>query len=414
MDRSEFYAEAEAGSTGPLQGVRILEATNYGPGPMCGMVLCDYGAESIKIDMPGSGDPIRQIAPFVPGDDPLENSCWHLTLNRAKKGITLDIRTEAGQALFRELAAKVDIVIESFTPGTMAKWHIGYEDLIKVKPDLIYVAISAFGQFGPLHTKKGFDPHAQAMGGMMSVTGERDGRPLRCGFAIVDNMCAWQGAMAAMAALHYRKQTGCGQFIDASLADVTLYASDVNLMGAPNERYIAKRMGNATLGGVPINSYLCRDKRFIFINAAIDPHWVRLCKLMGREDMIEDPRFSTMGARSKHLDLVDAAIGQWAASVPLADALRLLDAEGVTAGPIMDFDEIINFPHYLERESIAEVEHPRYGTLKMNGVAPKFSLTPAHIRGPAPRIGEHNTTVYAAELGLSAERIQALQKQRVI
>lgn len=414
MDRKEFYAEALADSVGPLEGVRILEATNYGPGPMCGMVLCDYGAESIKIDMPGSGDPARQLPPFVSNEEPLENSCWHLTLNRGKKSITLDIRTEAGQALFRELAAKVDIVIESFTPGTMAKWHIGYDDLVKVKPDIIYVAISAYGQYGPLHTKKGFDPHAQAMSGMMSVTGERNGRPLRCGFAIVDNMCAWHGAMAAMAALHYRKLTGRGQFIDASLADVTLYASDVNLMGAPNQRYVSQRLGNATLGGVPINSYLCQDQRFIFINAAIDPHWVRLCKLMGREDMITDPRFATMGARSKHLDLVDAAIGAWAATVPLAEALRLLDAEGVTAGPIMDFEEIIDFPHYLERESIATIDHPHYGSLKINGVSPKFSLTPARVRAPAPRLGEHNVAIYGKELGLADDRIHALQQQHVI
>lgn len=414
MNRGEFYAGAEIASAGPLQGVRILEATNYGPGPMCGMVLCDYGAESIKIDMPGEGDPIRQVPPFVVESDPLEASCWHLTLNRAKKGITLDIRTGAGQALFRELASKVDVVIESFTPGTMAKWHIGYEDLVKVKPDLIYVAISAFGQFGPLHMKKGFDTHAQAMGGMMSVTGERDGQPLRTGFPIVDQMCAWQGAIAAMAALHFRKQTGRGQFIDASLADVTLYVSDINLMGAANARYVAKRLGNATIGGVPINSYLCKDGRYIFINAALDPHWIRLCRLMGREDMVEDPRFSTMGARSKNLDLVDAAVGQWVASVTVDEALRMLEADGVTAGPVLEFPEIINYPHFLERESVVEVEHPRYGTLKMNGVSPKFSLTPAYIRGPAPRLGEHNNVVYATELGLPAERLRELQEQRVI
>jgi len=389
MRKAEFYAEALEDCPGPLEGVRVLEATNYGPGPMCGMVLADYGAESIKVEMPGSGDPARQLPPFVePGAAP-EASCWHQSLNRGKKSITLDIRTPKGQQLFRKLAAQSDIVIESFTPGTMDKWNLGYRDLLAVKTDIIYVSISAFGQFGPLHTRKGFDPIAQAMGGMMNMTGERGGRPLRSGFAIVDNMCAWQGAMAAIAALHYRRASGRGQHIDAALADVTLYCSDIGLMGEANANYRAKRLGNATDAGAPLNTYRCGDGRYLFINAAVDSHWARLCELMDRPELATDPDYAGFGARARNLDAVDAAVGAWAASLTLDEALTRLDETGVTAGPVMDFDEI------------------------MNGVSPKFSLTPGRIRSAAAALGEDNDEVWG-QLRLSGEEQAALHDDGVI
>ncbi len=410
MTADEFYAQA-ATDTGPLVGVRVLDASAYGPGPLCGQVLADLGAEVIKIDLPGSGDPARDIPPYVSSDPAQrkEASVWHLTFNRGKKGITLDIRKPEGQALFKRLVALSDVVIESFTPGTLAGWGLGYDDLKAVKPDVVLVSISAFGQFGSWSSRKGFDPMAQAMAGMMQVTGELGGRPLRSGNATVDHMCAWHGAIAAIAALHHRDATGEGQWLDVSLADVTLYTTDLHLMGAANAGYETKRLGNATDSGAPFNAFRTSDGQWIFINAALDAHWKRLCPLMGRDDLTG----LDYSGRMADWQAIDAMVADWAASQPLAELLALLDGAGITCAPIASFEQILAEPHYRERGSVTEFDHPVFGTLTSYGPCPKFSVSPTRIRAPAPRMGEHNAQVYGA-LGLAASDLDALRTAGVV
>lgn len=412
MTRDDFY-DPNPDADGPLAGLRVLDVSAYGPGPLCGQVLADLGAEVIKIDLPGSGDPARDIPPFVSKDKAQrkEASVWHLTFNRGKKGITLDIRKPEGQALFKQLTAKVDVVLESFTPGTLDGWGLGYAALKTVNPAVIVVSISAFGQFGPWSSRKGFDPMAQAVAGMMQVTGERGGRPLRSGNATVDHMCAWHGAMGAMAALWHRAQTGEGQWVDVALADVALYSSDLHLMGAANAGYETTRLGNATDSGAPFNTYLSRDGHWVFINAALDAHWTRLCQVMNRADLIEKPM--SYLERCQRWEEVDAWVAAWAAERTAADVLATLDAAGITCGPVASFEDILAEPHYRERDTVTQMHDPDFGPLTTYGPCPKFSVSPARIRASAPRMGQHNAQVYG-ELGLNDAAQEALKSGGVV
>ncbi|MFZ5492919.1 MAG: CaiB/BaiF CoA transferase family protein [Pseudomonadota bacterium] len=410
MTEQDFY-DTDGLDEGPLAGVRVLDVSAYGPGPLCGQVLADLGADVIKIDLPGSGDPARDIPPFVSPDKAQrkEASIWHLTFNRGKRGITLDIRQPEGQALFKRLTAKVDVVIESFTPGTLEGWNLGYATLKAVNPGVILVSISAFGQFGPWSSRKGFDPMAQAVAGMMQVTGERDGRPLRSGNATVDHMCAWHGAMGAMAALWHRSETGEGQWVDAALADVTLYSSDLHLMGAANAGYEARRMGNATDTGTPFNTYRSADGHWVFINAAIDPHWKRLCELMGRQDLAG----MSYGERCQRFDEVDGLAAAWAAQRSAKDILGALDGAGITCGPVATFDEILAEPHYRARGTVTQMQDPDFGPLTTYGPCPKFSVSRTRIRSSAPRMGQHNAEVYG-DLGLNPAALDTLKAAGVV
>lgn len=413
MKKQEFYKHARTDSRGPLEGIKVLEATNFGAGPICGMVLVDLGATSIKCEMPGAGDPVRQMYPYLQNDR-VEGSTWYQTFNRGKQTITLDFRQPEGRELFKRLASEADVVVENFTPGTMAKWGLGYADIAAVKPDIVYVSISGFGQFGSLSTKKGFDPIAQAMAGMMHCTGEKNGPPLRAGPAIADNMTGWHGAMGAMAALLHRNRTGEGQHVETALTDTILYTTDVGIMGAANCNYNQTRNGSTIDSGAPFNTFLTKDGHYIFINAAYNAHWVRLCELMGRPDLITDPRTSEYAARGDNRDFVTGVVAAWAATQTVDEAMRQLDEQEVTAGPVLDFQQILELPHYRERDAIVEIEHPKFGRLTHYGVPTKYSRTPAQPKGHSPLIGEHNDLVYRRQLGLSEAEIAELKQKKVI
>lgn len=414
MSAADFYARADRQSPGPLAGVRVLEATNYGAGPFCGMVLADFGARSIKIEPPGSGDPVRQIPPFVGGQRGTEHSAWYLSINRNKQAITLDLRKPEGQAIFRELAAQSDIVVENYAPGVMARWGLDYASLAKDLPGLIYVSVSGFGQFGPLAHRKGFDPVAQAMSGLMSVTGEPDGRPLRAGFAFADDLSGWLGAMGAMAALHHRHRTGEGQHVDSSLVDAILYASDMGIMGAANAGYIWPRQGAGTDTAAPLSSYPCQGGRYVFVHAVFDKAWEALCEAMGRPDLKTDPRTASIAARGAHIPFVNEVVGAYTAARTVEQVVDEAERTGFIAAPILDFGEVAREEHFLAREGVAQVDHPLHGPLKLQGVSPKFSRTPARVRTPAARMGEHNQAVYGEMLGYSAQRMAALHEAGVI
>lgn len=410
MQRDDFFAEQET-DAGPLEGLRVLEATAYGPGPLCGQVLCDLGAESIKIDLPGSGDPARHIPPFVSTEPEqrIEASVWHLTFNRGKRCITLDIRQPRGQDLFRQLVRRSDVLIESFTPGTMDAWGLGYDALSALQPGLIYLSISAFGQFGPWRERKGFDPMAQAMSGLMHVTGEPGGGPLRSGNATIDHMAAWHGAMGVMAALHHRDATGEGQWLDVGLTDVALYCSDINIMGAAGADYHMQRLGNAVDAAAPFDGYPSADGRHLFVNAAIDAHWARLCNLMQREDLLP----LSYAERLQRRDEINAVVGAWIGKQPLETALAQLDEAGITCGPVLEFGDILEHPHFRERGSITTMADADFGDLTTYAPGPKLSRSPARIRGSAPRLGADNEAVYGS-LGLDDRDREGLREDKII
>ena len=416
MDRTQFYKNARSDMNGPLTGVRVLEATNFGAGPICGMVLSDLGAESIKCELPGSGDPIRSWPPFVGDSDgkDLWSGVWGLTFNRGKRSVTLNFREPEGQALFRRLAAQADIVVENFTPGTMAGWGLAYQDLKAIKEDLIYVSVSGFGQFGPLTSKRGLDPIGQAMGGSMAATGERGGQPLRVGYAIADNMSGWLGALGAAAALYYRRRSGRGQWVDSSLIDAMLLQTDVKLMGVANAGMQVERTGNGIDIGAPLDTFRCGDDRYLFIHALYDPHWRRLCGALERPDLIEDERTRDWNGRAGNIDFVNQVIGDWTAQRSLEDAVTALDAAEVTCGPVMSFPDILAAAHYRERDAVVELSHPGYGPLAHYGSPAKFSRTPAGPRAVAPALGQDNDAIFGDLLGVSAEEQTALRERGVI
>jgi crotonobetainyl-CoA:carnitine CoA-transferase CaiB-like acyl-CoA transferase len=413
MKKEEFYKEALPNSRGPLEGVQVLEATTTQAGPVAGAILVDLGAVSIKVDAPVSGELGRHIPPLLDIPNKMEASTYYQTLNRGKKGITLALNKPEGQEIFRQLAKKMDVIIQNYKPGTMEKWGLGYQDIRKLNPNIIYVSLSGYGQFGPYRHKPGYDPIGQAMSGFMSITGFPDGPPMKSGGALADNLSGWQGAIGTLAALYYRSQTGKGQHVETSLVDAMLGISDWGIMMAANLDMLWERKGNA-YGPVGLDPVVkCKDD-YICLLVALDSHWAKLCKIMGREDLIEDPRTKTLSDRAQHPELVNGVIADWAKERTASEAVKILEEADLAVSPILNFKQIIEDKHIQERDMIAEVEHPLAGKLKLYGVPTKYSLTPAFVKGPAPMFGQHNEEIYGGLLGLSKEKIEELKNKGII
>ncbi|MBI1987121.1 MAG: CoA transferase [Nitrospinae bacterium] len=413
MKKEEFYREARSDMTGPLQGVRVLEATTSQAGPIAGTVLADLGANVIKIDLPEMGDIMRHLPPFIEGAPKLNSSCYHLSINRNKKNISLAINRPAGQEVFRKLAAKMDVIVQNFKPGTMDKWGLGYEAIKKIKPDIVYVSVSGFGQFGPNHQKPGYDPVGQAIGGLMNVNGYADGPPTRTGNAMADNITGWQGAIGALAALHHRQMTGEGQHVDVCLVDSILYTSDYGVMAASNAGFNWKRMGSGNPAGGPCDVYRCKDG-YVFILVLIDSHHKRFWPLIGRPELYQDPRMQTPVARAQNLPFINQVVGEWTQDKTVEEVVRQLEEAQLVVTPIFDFPQIVRNEHLREREMVTEVEYPDVGKLTIYGVAAKFSRTPCKVRTHAPAIGQHNEEVFGELLDLGAEELAQLQQGKII
>jgi crotonobetainyl-CoA:carnitine CoA-transferase CaiB-like acyl-CoA transferase len=414
MTRDEFYREAHADSRGPLAGYRVLEVTQAVAGPVVGTVFADLGADVLRCELPGLGDMTRWMDPFLDaGRDP-NAACWHMSVNRGKRAVTLDIRTPDGQAIFRDLARDTDVLVENFTPGSMDELGLGYAAIREVNPAIVYVSVSGFGQWGPLSGMRGVDTVAQAVSGMMSMNGVVGGDPLISTANLVDHLTGWQGAIGAMAALLHRHKTGEGQYIDVALADTAIYASDQRIMAAHNADKQWPRMGNSIDMGAPMNCYRCKDGGYVYLFAILDTLWPRVCTVIGREDLIADPRCKGMRDRAQNRQFVDQVTAAWIAGHDRDEVVRLLQAQGVSIGPVLDHAEVARYEQFLEHESVIDMQHPRYGTLRTYGVVPKFSKTPARVRGPAPDLGQHNEAVYRDELGLDAARIAALKDAGII
>lgn len=421
MKKEEFYQEAIPGARGPLEGIRILEATTAGAGPWCATFLADMGAEVIKIELPRTGDMSRQPSdPRVdlrvllnkPGLSDLDAGMLHQSINRNKKGITLDLRNPKGQAIFKDLAKNMDVILENFKPGVMDGWGLGYQDLQKVKPDLVYTSVSGYGQYGPHSFKPGYDPIGQAMSGLMSISGFPDGPPTKTGNAMADNITGWQGAMGTMAALLYRYRTGKGQHVDACLLDACLYTTSHSIMAA-STGYIQGRSGNRYANRTLTNAFACKDG-YVYLCIVIDSHWAKLCRVMGREDLIGQPRTATMALRSQNNDWLEGIVNDWLKEKTVEEVLKIMGEAALVAAPIYDFSQVIADPHIREREMVTEVEHPALGPINLYGVAPKLSRTPGKVRTPAPLLGQHNEEIYGSYLDFDSSKLEQLQAEGVI
>jgi formyl-CoA transferase len=408
MEKAAFFREARRDHPGPLAGVRVLEATTTWAGPMCGCLLADFGADVTKVEHP-AGEIARRSPPFLPGSEP-PLSFMHETVNRNKRSLALDLHGEAGRALFVRLAAQSDVVIENFRPGTADAWGIGYAAVRARRPDVIYVSISGFGQWGPDHDRLGYDPLAQAASGFLSLNGSPDGEPVKSPTFLADDLAGLHGALAALAALRHRDATGEGQHIDIALLDALLFQSTGYLtLGAMGVEL--PRLGNQFRVAAPANGYRCRDA-MIFLGVLLDSHWARLVALLGRPELAGDPRYATGLARIAHRPDVDALVAAWARERSAADALAALRAAEVPCAPVRSYAEAAADPHVRARDMLQEVER-RGARVPVTGPAAKFSRTPVRVRFAARELGADTEDVLA-ELGLSRDERRALRDAGVV
>lgn len=394
-------------NNGPLADVRVVEMGQLIAGPFCGQLLGDMGAEVIKLESPGQGDPMRD---WGRGDVRV----WWEVIARNKKSVGANLRTVKGQELARGLIASADILIENFRPGTLEKWGLAPERLLADNPKLIIVRISGYGQTGPYTKRTGFGGIAEAMGGLRHIVGEPDRPPSRVGVSIGDTLAATYGCLGALAALHHRQLTGRGQIVDTALYEAVLQVMEGLVPEYSVAGHIRERSGAILPGIAPSNVYRCRDGEFM-IAANQDSVFGRLCKAMEQEDLATDPRYATHLARGENQRELDERIETWTCTKTVEQVERLMLEYSVPAGRIYRAPEMLSDPHFKARDAITTVVHPRWGEIKMQGVFPKLSETPGRVRSLAPQtIGEHNHEVYGAVLGLSDSEIADLAAQGIV
>jgi CoA:oxalate CoA-transferase len=391
-----------------LEGVRVLDLSRVLAGPFCTMLLADMGAEVIKIEVPKKGDDSRRNPPFKNGE-----SAYYMNLNRNKKGITLNLKTQEGKEIFKELVKKADIVIENFRPGTMEKLGVGYEELKKVNPKIIYGCVSGFGHYGPYKDRAGYDIISQAMGGLMSTSGWPDGEPTRSGTAIGDVLAGLNLAVGVLAAYHHVKEGGEGQKVDVALVDSVVSAMEIINQIYLVEGRIPKPIGNRYEAVYPYDSFKAKDGSLV-IACGNDKLYGLLCKLMNREDLITDERFDTNANRIIHHKELKPIIEEWLKDKTIDEAVDMMLDTGIPAAPINTIDRIVKDPHIADaREMFVEIEHPIAGKLKVTNNAIKFSDTKTRIRTVSPLLGQHNHEVLSGLLGMSREEIEELEKKEV-
>ncbi len=405
-------------TTGALDDIRIIDLSRVLAGPYCAMLLADYGADVIKIEQPGDGDPTRAWGPpwfgaqdlsgaGAPDRSVIRESAYYLTANRNKRGMTLNLKTAAGQAIARRLIATADVVIENFLPGALAAYGLDYATLSAAQPDLIYCSITGYGQTGPYRDRPGYDFMIQAEGGVMSITGPAEGEPHKVGVAIVDISAGLYAATAILAALHHRATTGRGQWIDVALFDAQLgwlanVASNYLVSGEPPARY-----GNAHPNIVPYETFPTADGH-IAVGIGSDEQWRRFCELAGRPGLAAEPRYATNAARVAAREELIGLLREVFRERPSAEWLAALRTARIPAAPINDVPAALNDPQAAARDMVQTVAHPA-GPLPLVGPVAKLSETPAAVRSAPPLLGEH-TEVILRELGYSAEEIDELRR----
>jgi CoA:oxalate CoA-transferase len=392
-----------------LEGVRVLDFTQYLSGPHGTSVLSELGAEVIKIEMPGKGEPERQAMPMTPKRE----SYQFLSYNRGKKSITLNLKSPKGVEIAKKLAAKVDILVENFAPGGMDKLGLGYEEISKINPRIIYASISGFGQTGPRRNDVSYDVVAQAMGGLMSVTGYPDGEPLKAGVSLGDYMGGYNGVIAILAALYYRTVTGEGQAIDVSMQDgiwAMVFPDRANYF---DTLAVPKRFGNKLSSSAPFGAYNAKDG-YVVICTITDPQWQKVLQAMGREDLLGEQRYATRENRTKNMEEVDGLVQAWCKEKTVEEVFAILKKYGVPCSPLPTFDQVAGDPHLLSREMIVEVEQPVSGKVKLSGSVYKMSKTPGNRKMRVPAVGEHNQEIYGGLLGIDAREMQKLKEESVI
>ncbi|WP_326535700.1 CaiB/BaiF CoA transferase family protein [Pseudorhodoferax sp.] len=393
-----------------LAGIRVLDIGTLLAGPGAATLLGDHGAEVIKVERPDGGDTKRQFGPFDRGE-----SLTFAVEDRNKKSVTLDLHRPEGQEVLRRLAATSDVVVENFRPGTLARWNLGYEALRAVHPGIVLLSVSGFGQTGPNAQRPGYDRIALAYSGLLGITGFPDRPPVRFGTAIADYVTALTGAFAVMSALYHRDALGgAGQHIDLAMYEALFKFSDVMLTAWDKIGLKRERAGNLFFGAAPGDHFRTQSGRYIALAVASDAIFARLCAAMGRPECVQDPRFGSHAERFAHIEAVNAIVAEWIASRPDAQAMQALEAAAIPFSLIYGIEDIVADPHYAARGSIATVQHPVLGALRMPNVVPRFSGAAPQPIAASPALGAHTDTVLHELLGLSQAEIGHLRGAGVI
>jgi len=393
-----------------LEGIRILDFTRMYGGPLGTMILAELGADVIKVEVPGGGDAIRTTAPLTEGQE----SYRFVALNRGKRDITLNLNSEEGQRICRELVAKCDVLVENFTPGVMEGYGLGYEELKRYNPRLIYVSISGFGYTGPYRSRVAFDTIIQAMGGLISVNGFPDSPPTKVGPAIADFLGGIFSIIAILAALQYRSRTKQGQFVDISMQDCIWYITAIQFL--PLYILTGKeppRLGNRQIEVTPFSIYKAKDG-YIVIGVVTVAQWQRLLEVIGREDLKDVPEYAGQATRIEHAEQIEAIVETWTRERTVDEMLNVLEAADLACSPVPTFGQVANDPQLASRNMVVDVEQIISGRLKVPGSVFKMAKTPGDATQPAPFLGEHNAEVYGELLGYDQKTIDRLQHEGVI
>lgn len=391
---------------GPLQGLRVVEMGQLIAGPFCGQLLGDMGADVVKIEPPGAGDPMRAWGRG-------EFQLWWDIIARNKRSASIDLRQDAGQDLVRRLISKADILIENFRPGTLERWNLDPDVLIQGNPRLIVVRVSGYGQEGPYSGRAGFGGIGEAMGGWRHIVGDPDRPPSRMGVSIGDSLAATFGCMGALAALHHRDQTGEGQIVDSSLYEAVLQMMEGLLPEYAIAGYVRERTGSVLPGIAPSNVYRCTDGDYL-IGANQDSVFRRLCSALGQPELADDPQFATHLQRGRNQTELDGIVEAWTSIRSVAEVEAAMIEHAIPAGSIFTAREMLEDPHFAARESIVYVDHPKWGRFPMQNGFPRMSATPTGFRHLAPQeIGQHTREVLA-DIGVGDDELALLRDAGIV
>jgi len=393
---------------GPLKGVRVLDMTWALAGPYCTMVLCDLGAEVIKVESPDGGDPSRKSLPFIEGV-----SSYFLSVNRGKKSVAVNLRHPQGKEIVLALANQSDVLVENFRPGVMDRLGLGYGALRETNPRIIYAACSGFGQKGPYAHRPAYDVVVQGMGGTLSITGEAGGPPVRVGFSIGDIGGGIFTALGVLAALHERESSGQGQMVDISMLDgqIALLENAFARFFATGE--VPQRIGTRHPLRTPFQAFPTQDG-YIVLAASEERFWQRLCQVINRLDLPRDERFKDNPSRTRNHDQLEPILKEITQTKKTAEWVALMDKNDIPCGPVNSIDQVVDDPHTAAREMITEVEHSKAGRLKVVNSPLKLSRTPVKIERACPELGEHTEEVLQNLLGFSQEKITELRSLQAI
>ncbi|WP_337182368.1 CaiB/BaiF CoA-transferase family protein [Shinella sp.] len=395
--------------TAPLDGIKILDLSRFIAGPHCTKILGDMGADVIKVEKVGYGDDGRHLPPFQNGE-----SLYGMSLNRNKRSMVLDFRHADAPQMLIELARQADVLVENFRPGTMEEMGCGWDVLHAANPRLVMTRLSGFGQDGPYAMRPGFDGIAQAMSGLMSLAGEPEGPPMLAGTFYVDYMTGMYGANATMAALYARERTGKGQMIDVALLDSAVSMLTTGLSSQADQGVTPLRTGNRDRYSSPANVFATGSGDYVLIVSGTNPLFARICAMIGKPDLIQDPRFTTVPLRLQNAAAIEDVVQAWCLEHDTQAVIEALNTYGIPACKIATMKDVVENPQLHHRGQLVEMEHPKAGKITLAGVTMHLSDTPLTIRRPPPVLGEHTDEILGDWLGLDEDAIGALRDKRLI